>query len=183
MISHIHIKNTTTTRSFGTMAPSKSFDDDPSAEILALLRQGENSSVEFKSANAHPDSLARELVAFANTQGGTLLIGVEDDGSISGLTESLDHEARIAHIARHHVHPPLTIESTAVTMPEGRILMVEVARGRDRPYQTLQNPFLVRVGSTNRTATQTGTDRTLGWTEREYGFQATPPMKMPNDKP
>ena len=95
------------------MAPSKSFDDDPPAEILALLRQGENSSVEFKSANAHPDSLARELVAFANTQGGTLLIGVEDDGSISGLTESLDHEARIANIARNHVNPPITIEGSS----------------------------------------------------------------------
>ena len=136
------------------MALIKGIGDDHTAEILALIRQGENSSVEFKSANAHPDSLARELVAFANTQGGTLLIVVEDDGSISGLTESTDHEARIANIARNNVNPPINIESTMVAMPEGRILMVKVDRGRDRPYQTLQNQFLVRVGSTNRTATQ-----------------------------
>ncbi|MFO1423606.1 MAG: putative DNA binding domain-containing protein [Candidatus Competibacteraceae bacterium] len=136
------------------MALIKGFSADYTAEILALIRQSENSSAEFKSANAHPDSLAMELVAFANTQGGILLIGVEDDGSISGLTESTDHEARIANIARNNVNPPINIESTIVSMPEGRILMVKVDRGRDRPYQTLQNQFLVRVGSTNRTATQ-----------------------------
>ena len=130
------------------------FQMDHLAEVLAVIRQGENSSVEFKSANAHPDSLARELVAFANTQGGTLLIGVEDDGRISGLTESVDHEARIANIARNNVNPPINIESTIVVMPEGRVLMVKVGRGQDRPYQTAQNQFLVRVGSTNRTATQ-----------------------------
>ncbi len=128
--------------------------NDPTVEVLALISQGENSSVEFKSANAHPDSLAKEIVAFANTQGGTLLIGVEDDGRISGLTESVDHEVRIANIARNNVNPPINIEPVIVDMPEGRILMVRVDRGRDRPYQTLQNQFLVRVGSTNRTATQ-----------------------------
>lgn len=130
------------------------FNNDHIAEVLALISQGENSSVEFKSANAHPDSLAKEMVAFANTQGGALLIGVEDDGRISGLTESVDHEARIANIARNNINPPITIESAIVAMPEGRVLLVKVGRGRDRPYQTLQNQFLIRVGSTNRTATQ-----------------------------
>ena len=136
------------------MELTRNFINDPTVEVLALICQGENSSVEFKSANAHPDSLAREMVAFANTQGGTLLIGVEDDGRISGLTGSVDHETRIANIARNNINPPITIESTVVEMPDGPILMVKVERGRDRPYQTLQNQFLVRVGSTNRTATQ-----------------------------
>lgn len=136
------------------MVLNSALQTDHVAEVLALIRQGENSSVEFKSAQAHPDSLARELVAFANTQGGTLLIGVEDDSHISGLNESIDYEARIANIARNNVNPPINIEPAIVDMPEGRILMVRVERGRDRPYQTLQNQFLVRVGSTNRTATQ-----------------------------
>lgn len=136
------------------MVLTHKFINNPTVEVLALIRQGENSSVEFKSANAHPDSLAREMVAFANTQGGTLLIGVEDDGQISGLTDSVDHEARIANIARNNINPPINIEPAIVEMPDGRILMVKVERGRDRPYQTLQNQFLVRVGSTNRTATQ-----------------------------
>jgi ATP-dependent DNA helicase RecG len=89
------------------MALIKDSNNYHTADALTLIRQGENSSVEFKSANAHPDSLARELVAFANTQGGTLLIGVEDDGAISGLTESVDHEAHIANIARNNVNPPI----------------------------------------------------------------------------
>ncbi|MCC6136412.1 MAG: putative DNA binding domain-containing protein, partial [Gammaproteobacteria bacterium] len=136
------------------MTPTSRSNNDHIAEVLALISQGENSSVEFKSANAYPDSLAKEMVAFANTQGGALLIGVEDNGRISGLTDSVDHETRIANIARNNINPPITIESVIVTLLEGRVLLVKVGRGRDRPYQTLQNQFLIRVGSTNRTATQ-----------------------------
>jgi len=53
--------------------------------IQALIKQGENAQVEFKSASIRPESAAREMVAFANTLGGSLLIGVEDDGTVTGI--------------------------------------------------------------------------------------------------
>jgi len=52
-------------------------------DINALIAQGENQSLEFKSAQVHADSLAKELVALSNTEGGMILLGVEDDGEVS----------------------------------------------------------------------------------------------------
>ncbi len=123
------------------MTPTSNFKNNRIAEVLALISQGENSSVEFKSANAHPDSLAKEMVAFANTQGGALLIGVEDDGRISGLTDSVDHEARIANIACNNINPPITIESAIVAMPEGRVLLVKVGKAGIAPIKPCKTSF------------------------------------------
>ncbi len=55
------------------------------AYIRQLIAQGENTNIEFKSANLRPQALAREIVAFANASGGVILIGVEDDAQMSGL--------------------------------------------------------------------------------------------------
>ena len=49
-------------------------------DLNALIAQGENQSLEFKSAQVHPDSLAKEMVAFANSAGGIILLGVEGNG-------------------------------------------------------------------------------------------------------
>jgi ATP-dependent DNA helicase RecG len=60
--------------------------------LTALIAQGENHALEFKSAQVHPDSLARELVALANTHGGVILLGVEDSGEIAGLPTDKNYE-------------------------------------------------------------------------------------------
>ena len=59
-------------------------------EIRELIEQGENMGVEFKSARVRPEALAREMVAFSNSLGGLVLIGVEDDGAVAGFEEGRD---------------------------------------------------------------------------------------------
>ena len=54
-------------------------------QLQALILLGEHSRQQFKRRISHPDALAAELVAFSNSGGGTLLIGVDDDGAIAGL--------------------------------------------------------------------------------------------------
>ena len=53
-------------------------------EVQEFIAQGESLHGEFKSARAHPDALAAAFVSFLNTEGGVVLLGVEDDGTISG---------------------------------------------------------------------------------------------------
>lgn len=55
------------------------------AELLAIIANSENSGVEFKRDDIRPEQLAKEVVAMANFQGGMVLLGVEDDGEISGI--------------------------------------------------------------------------------------------------
>ena len=62
------------------------------SELLELIAGGENSGVEFKRDDLRPEQLAREVVALVNYQGGRVLLGVEDDGSITGIQR--DHLER-----------------------------------------------------------------------------------------
>ncbi|MCI0470125.1 MAG: putative DNA binding domain-containing protein, partial [Candidatus Aminicenantes bacterium] len=123
-------------------------------EIKQLITGGENSSVEFKSSAVTSDSLAREIVAFANSSGGIVLIGVEDDGEITGLSPGKRYDEWAANIARNNVTPAVQVEYYEITIDNKRIAVIEVPKGKDKPYQTSDHRFLVRVGSTNRTATQ-----------------------------
>lgn len=123
-------------------------------KVSALIRQGENSAVEFKSGDVHADSLAREIVAFANSLGGVILLGVADDGRIEGLNESRHWEEWVADIARHNVIPPLPTRFKMVWLESKKIGCVEVPKGPERPYQTNRSHFMIRVGSTSRIATQ-----------------------------
>jgi len=54
-------------------------------DLKRLVREGEGSQLEFKLKTTHPDKIMREVVAFANTSGGTLLLGVADNGELPGL--------------------------------------------------------------------------------------------------
>ena len=122
--------------------------------VLELIGQGKSNSLEFKEEEVRPESLARERVAFANSLGGILLIGVADNGALTGITDSAEITHRVVNVARHNVVPALqpTVEIVAV---EGKpVGVVAVAKGTAKPYQTLDGKFLLRVGATNRQATQ-----------------------------
>ena len=75
-------------------------------QIKQLIEQGENSAVEFKSSEVRPESLAREIVAFANSSGGTILIGVEDSGKITDVDQH-QTETWVANIVRNNVIPAI----------------------------------------------------------------------------
>ncbi|KEO72087.1 AlbA family DNA-binding domain-containing protein [Anditalea andensis] len=53
-------------------------------EVTRLAKMGEGLHVEFKKKVAHPEKIVREIIAMANTEGGYLLIGIDDDGTVSG---------------------------------------------------------------------------------------------------
>ena len=130
----------------------KNVSTDPITTIQALLEQGENTHIEFKADAVRPESVAREIVAFANTFGGTLLIGVEDDGSLSGIES--DRETWIANISRNNIIPALQLDVQHADIEGKRICMVTVPKGQDRPYQTQDGKYWIRAGSTNRMATK-----------------------------
>jgi len=121
--------------------------------ITDLLQQGENSAVEFKASEVRNESLAREMVAFANMYGGTILIGIADDGTVLGVTDK-SLEERVANVARNNTTPPLMVDMHWHDIDAARVLEVRVLKGQNKPYQTLDGKFFIRVGSTNRQASQ-----------------------------
>ena len=128
------------------------------AELLDLLRGGEDSTVEFKRDVVQNYDLAKELVAFLNLDGGIVLLGVEDDGSVSGTTRDR-LEDWVVELCRSKIEPPADpILSWAREAEPGRdVLAVRIAVGPDKPYAQVHNnrrTYYIRVGSTSREASR-----------------------------
>ena len=129
-------------------------------EFLEIIGEGENSGVEFKRDDVHPDSIAKEMSALLNLEGGLILLGVEDNGAITGLTRSREIAERwIMDIARQNLQPEVIPVWRSVTLDDGKIIGV-IRLPTDspgKPYKAKRGsawtPY-VRVGSTSREATR-----------------------------
>lgn len=99
-------------------------------ELLEIIRNPESTYVEFKRDDIENSKLAREIVAFLNTDGGMVLLGIEDDGTISGITRSKLEEWVIT-TCREKVKPPITpfFETIKDVEPGKDVAIVRVNRG------------------------------------------------------
>ena len=129
-------------------------------EILELIRNGENSGVEFKRDDVHPDQLAKEISALLNLEGGVILLGVEDDGNPSGLTRNpQESEQWVFNLCRNNLQPAIIPYWETTSLDEStRIGIIRLHHdGPDKPYKARRGSAwitFVRVGSTSREATR-----------------------------
>lgn len=126
-------------------------------DLLALLRQPEGKRLEFKRDLSSPDGVLRSVVAFANTAGGTVLIGIEDrTRHVRGIENVLDVEERLANLISDHIVPRLVPELEILPWQKKQVLAVRVHASPIRPHylrrEGLDGGAYVRVGSTNRRA-------------------------------
>lgn len=129
-------------------------------ELAELIRNGENSGVEFKRDDVHSDDLAREVAALLNLEGGHILLGVEDDGTVSGVTRTPEEaEEWVMNVCRQHIQPPIIPYWESIPWEGSRGIGVTTlpADSPDKPYKAKRGRAWVtyiRVGSTSREATR-----------------------------
>ena len=116
--------------------------------LITILEQGEDHVTEFKSGRFHNESLAKEIVAFSNSSGGSIFIGIEDDGAVSGIDDKATEE-RIINICRNLIEPSVLPEIFSHRHSNGKkVLEVVIPKGLFKPYKIKgQNRFYVRVGT------------------------------------
>ena len=123
--------------------------------IRDLIRQGEHQQLDFKYAVNDSRKIARSLVAFANSQGGTLLIGVKDNGRIAGV-RSEEEIYMIETAAIIFCRPEVKYTITIHEIEEKTVVEVTVPPSADRPYKAPDDHdrwhVYVRVNDTNRLA-------------------------------
>lgn len=128
------------------------------SELLEIIANGENSGVEFKRDDLRPEQLAKEIVALANFQGGKLLLGVEDDGSISGIQRDGLETWVMDTVFGRYVHPMILPFYEEVEFDGGkRVAVVSLTQGTAKPYVVRKDnreEIFVRVGSTSRLASR-----------------------------
>ena len=114
---------------------------------------GEDSRTEFKRDISQRSDFAGEMIAFANTDGGVILIGAEDDGTVVGVDDPKTLEEAIQNIARHNCNPPLNPIVERVDSEHGVVLAVTVPRRVGAPHENNSGQCYVRIGSTQRLCT------------------------------
>jgi len=126
------------------------------SEILELIGNGETTKVQFKSDVNNVISIAREMVAFSNTKGGLILIGVDDKtGNLTGLT--FQNIQRINNLlstaAQDHVKSTVFISTETVNVNKNRVIVVTVPEGSDKPHTDKDGVVWVKNGSDKRKVT------------------------------
>jgi len=126
-------------------------------ELIELISRGEDSRTQFKRSQdvTNAKSLAGEIVAFANSKGGKILIGVDDDGVIIGL--SSDDIRRInqliANTTTNCIRPPINPETENISVGERLVMVVSIPEGISKPYADSDGVFWVKSTSDKRRVT------------------------------
>lgn len=121
--------------------------------VLDEIRRGEDSTRQFKRDVHNGDSLASEMVAFANSDGGTIFIGVADDGTTPGLSpEDVNRiNQLIGNTANQSVRSPITVQTRNVALETGRIVVaLTIPKGIDKPYFDRSGVIWLKVGADKR---------------------------------
>ncbi len=126
-------------------------------ELIELIARGENTRIQYKKGQdvTNAKSLDGEMAAFANSKGGRILIGVDDDGSVIGL--SPDDIRRInqliSNTATDCVRPSINPETENISVGGKLVIVVTVHEGISKPYADNEGVFWVKSGADKRRVT------------------------------
>ena len=128
------------------------------SELLELIANRENSGVEFRRDDLRPEQIAKEIVALANFQGGCLLLGVEDDETITGIQRDDLERWVMDTVFGRYVHPMIQPFYEEIRIDERRrVAVISVTEGTTKPYVVRhrgQERAYLRMGSTSQLASR-----------------------------
>lgn len=123
-------------------------------KLTEIIETGEDSFVEFKEEEVHPDDLAAEIVAFANTEGGKILLGISDKKAIKGVSQPDREMQRVDNISRNNCEPSLAVNIEKIKINKEIVFCIYIPKGSERPYRTNRGVYYIRTNSGKRQATR-----------------------------
>ena len=107
--------------------------------IKRLIREGENNRIDFKKTITNNSKIAKTLVAFANSKGGSLLIGVADDGTIAGVKQEEEEKYMISKAAREYCYPIINPTFEEIIVDDKLVLIAHISESEKKPHFALDN--------------------------------------------
>ncbi|MGH8884980.1 MAG: RNA-binding domain-containing protein [Egibacteraceae bacterium] len=124
-------------------------------DLRQRIRGGENLHTDFKERFDSHAAVAKQLVCFANTDGGQVVFGVSDrDRTVTGVDDPEALALRIDEVAYEHCEPPVTALTEVIELDGRAVVVVSVAKGSARPYRTKSGKFSIRSGARCRSASR-----------------------------
>jgi len=105
--------------------------------IKELIRNGEDSKVEFKKTLSQLEKIAKTLVSFANSKGGTVLIGIQDDKQVIGVSDTEEELYMLDKAASFYARPEVKYSITEEDLYGKKVLVVEVPESLKKPHRSL----------------------------------------------
>jgi len=127
-------------------------------EIIQLLNQGEGQSVEFDKVIPAPDDIAREYVAFANSDGGRLILGIDDKNKhLMGVTIEDNTIDKLMRIGMEKCVPVITPLIQVLDQGNKKVIAITINEGDEKPYATDEICY-IRDGNISRAAREKEVD-------------------------
>ena len=123
-------------------------------EIVRLLRGGEDTYLELKVRFSNPEKLTAEIIALANTDGGSMIFGVNDQLRIEGVDDPENVEEELRTLCATQIQPPVFPYINKVAFDSGRRIVVLEVEPHNRPHRTLDDAYYLREGAIKREATR-----------------------------
>jgi len=123
-------------------------------ELRERILRGEDPHTDFKQAVDRNAELAEDLVCFANSDGGRLVIGVADDGTVVGVPDPDALLLRVDDVAFDLCSPPVTVVPETVRLDDRDVVVLSTAKGDQRPYSTRDGRYYIRSGARCRAASR-----------------------------
>jgi predicted HTH transcriptional regulator len=128
-------------------------------QLNNLIFEGEGLTVEFKRKVSSPEKIARAMIAFANTHGGVLIFGIDDDGSVVGVDSEKEEIDLIFQAARQHCYPPIEPKIEIFELNGKDVIVATIEQSQDKPHRLVSSngdagKVFIRLGSQNVVASE-----------------------------
>lgn len=104
-------------------------------KLLQMLEEGENLNIEFKQRFSSFEKIAKEMIAFANTNGGYIIFGIDDDGSVYGVESEKGEAELIKETAEKYCEPPVDVKIDFIELENKEIVVAEILESNRKPHR------------------------------------------------
>jgi predicted HTH transcriptional regulator len=108
-------------------------------ELKDLIFEGESTTLEFKRKFTSSQKIAKEISALANTKGGYILFGVDDDGSIVGVDSEKGEVGLVEEACNYHLEPPINPDIEIIGLYGKDIVVLKINESRTKPHRVVNN--------------------------------------------
>lgn len=106
-------------------------------ELHEIIENGENDKIEFKRKFSSTEKIAKEMIAFANSKGGKILFGIDDDKSIKGVESEKGELELISTAARFHCEPEILFSTEIILFKSKDIVIVDIQESKTKPHRLI----------------------------------------------
>jgi predicted HTH transcriptional regulator len=116
-------------------------------ELHELIENGENGQVEFKRKFSNAEKIAKEMIAFANTKGGVILFGIDDNKSVIGVESEKGEIELIDLAAKFYCSPEIVYDTQILHIYRRDVVAINIPESKNKPHRLVENPALKDVKS------------------------------------